>query len=183
MPVSRRTALKRLVLVSAGAALLPACFHDRTKPGTVTKNFQLTGDQEQQLEALAATIIPSGATPGAREVSAHRFVLRMLDDCFSKDDRDKYLRGLGQLDNASRQLAGASFLKADPAQRATLLTALETKKGPGDDLTFFYTTTKKLTIQAYMSSQYYLTKVHVYELVPGRWHGCVPIKPQTNTAS
>ncbi|HEV2478171.1 MAG TPA: hypothetical protein VGS79_00845, partial [Puia sp.] len=59
----------------------------------------------------------------------------------------------------------------------TLLTALETKKFPDQDLIFFYTTTKKLTIQAYTSSQYYLTKIQVYELVPGRWHGCVPVKP------
>lgn len=180
MPVNRRTALKRLVLVSAGAALLPACFHDHAKPATVTRNFQLSGDQERQLEELTAAIIPSGTTPGAREVSAHRFVLKMIDDCFSKTDRDKYLRGLGQLDKVSRQTAGALFLQADPTQRANLLTALEAKKLPDEDLGFFYTTTKKLTIEAYTSSQYYLTKIQVYELVPGRWHGCVPLKPSSN---
>lgn len=177
MLVNRRSVLKRLALVSAGAVLLPACFHNPAKPAILTRNFQLSGDQDEQLEALTAVLIPSGSTPGAREVSAHRFVLRMLDDCFSKDDRDKYLRGFGRLDNASQQTAGVSFLKANPTQQATLLTALETKKLPGQDLDFFYTTTKKLTIQAYMSSQYYLTKVHIYELVPGRWHGCVPVKP------
>jgi hypothetical protein len=176
MLVNRRNALKRLALVSAGAILLPACLHNPVKPATVTKNFQLSGDQERQLEELTAAIIPSGTTPGAREVSAHRFVLRMLDDCFSKADRDRYLRGFGQLDNASRQTAGADFLEADPTQRTTLLTALETKKLPDEDLDFFYTTTKRLTIQAYMSSQCYLTKIQVYELVPGRWHGCVPVK-------
>jgi hypothetical protein len=177
MLVNRRTVLKRLALVSAGAVLLPACFHNPAKPAIPTRNFQLSGDQGEQLEALTAAIIPSGATPGAREVSAHRFVLRMLDDCFAKDDRDKYLRGLGQLDNASQQTAGVPFLKTDPGQRATLLTALETKKLSGQDLGFFYATTKKLTIQAYMSSPYYLTKIQIYELVPGRWHGCVPVKP------
>jgi len=177
MLVNRRSVLKRLALVSAGAVLLPACFHNPAKPAILTRNFQLSGDQEEQLETLSSAIIPSGTTPGAKEVSAHRFVLRMLDDCFSKDDRDKYLRGLGQLDKASQQTAGVSFLEADPAQRATLLTALETKKLPDQDLDFFYAATKRLTIQAYMSSQYYLTKIQVYELVPGRWHGCVPVKP------
>jgi hypothetical protein len=175
MLVSRRNALKRLVLVSAGAALLPACFHDYAKPATITKHFQLKDDQEEQLETLTTAIIPSGTTPGAREVSAHVFVLKMLDDCFSKDDRDKFLRGLQQLDNASRQTAGAAFLKTDPTQRATLISALDTQKLADKDLNYFYATTKKLTIQAYMSSQYYLTKIQVYELVPGRWHGCVPV--------
>jgi hypothetical protein len=125
---------------------------------------------------LTATIIPSGITPGARDVSAHLFVLKMLDDCFSKEDQDKFLRGLQQLDNASRQTTGAAFLKTDPTQRASLLTALESQKLPDQDLNFFYAATKKLTIQAYTSSKYYLTKVQVYELVPGRWHGCVPVK-------
>lgn len=177
MLVNRRSVLKRLAIVSAGAVLLPACFHNPAKPAILTRNFQLSGDQYEQLEELTAVLIPSGARPGAREVSAHRFVLKMLDDCFSKADRDKFLLGFGQLDNASQQMAGAPFLKADVTQRATLLTALETEKLPDQDLAFFYATTKKLTIQAYMSSQYYLTKIHVYELVPGRWHGCVPVKP------
>src|ERR1700761_4722006 len=147
MLVSRRNAIKRLVIVSAGATLLPACLHDHAKPAFPTKNFQLTADQQQQLEELCAAIIPSGTTPGAREVSAHLFVLKMLDDCFSKDDRDKFLRGLQQLNNA------------DAAKRAALLTAFEAKTIADKDMSFFLATTKKLTIQAYTSSQYYLTKV------------------------
>jgi len=165
MLVSRRNAIKRLVLVSAGAALLPACVSNPAKPATTTRNFQLSGDQQQQLQELTAMIIPSGATPGAREAAAHVFVLRMLDDCYSKDDRDKFLRGF------------ATYLQTAPAQRTALLTALETKSSPDESLNFFYATTKKLTIQAYTSSKYYLTNVQVYELVPGRWHGCVPVKP------
>jgi Gluconate 2-dehydrogenase subunit 3 len=183
MLVTRRNALKRLVLVSAGAALLPACFRDHSRPPFEAKHFQLDGDQEQQLEELTATLIPGGSTPGAREVSAHLFVLKMLDDCSSKEDQDKFLRGLRQLDNASRQTAGAAFLKADPGQRAVLLTALESQKMSDKDLNFFYTLTKRWTIQAYTTSSYYLTKVQVYELVPGRWHGCVPVKNTTGAAS
>ena len=180
---SRRNAIKRLVLISAGAALLPACFHDHPKPAILTKHFQLNDDQQQQLEELTATMIPSGTTPGARDVSAHLFVLKMLDDCFSKDDQDKFLRGLQQLDNASRQTAGAAFLKADATQREALLTALESQKLTDQDLNFFYTRTKRLTSLAYTTSQYYLTKIQVYELVPGRWHGCVPVKTRSNAAS
>lgn len=156
MLVSRRNALKRLTLVAAGAALLPACFHDHAKPAFPTKNFQLSDDQQQLLEELTAAIIPSGTTPGAREVSAHLFVLKMLDDCFSKDDRDKFLRGLQRFDRSS-------------------IPTLDAQKASDADVQFFYNTTKKLTIHAYTSSQYYLTKIQIYELVPGRWHGCVPV--------
>lgn len=183
MPVTRRNVLKRLVLVSAGAALLPSCLRDHSKAAILLQHFKIDDDQEKLLEELTATLIPSGATPGAREVSAHLFVLKMLDDCSSKADRDQYLRGLQQFDKAARQTAGTSFAKASPEQRATLLASLEAKKPSDADLNFFYATTRRLTIQAYMSSSYFLTRVQVYELVPGRWHGCVPVKPQLNPAS
>jgi hypothetical protein len=51
------------------------------------------------------------------------------------------------------------------------------------DVNFFYATVKRLTILAYSSSQYFLTKVQVYELVPGRWQGCIPVKTPTRKAS
>jgi Gluconate 2-dehydrogenase subunit 3 len=183
MSLNRRNAIRQLVLVSAGAALLPSCLQDRTKAPIALKNFSVSGEQEELLEELTTTLIPSGATPGAREVSAHLFVLKMLDDCSSKDDRDRFLRGLQQLDKAARTETGTSFTKASAAQRAALLSSLESKKLPDPDAEFCYSTIKRLTIQAYTSSQYYLTRIQVYELVPGRWHGCVPVKNTTGAAS
>lgn len=179
----RRTAIRQLAFLSAGVTLLPSCFHDQTGKGIQLRNFTVDGDQEQLLEALTATLIPTTDTPGAKELSAHLFVLKMLDDCSSADDRAKFLKGMQQFDSAARSASGKSFALSDPAQRESLLTAIETKKMPDDDLHFFYSTTKKLTILAYSSSQYFLTKVQVYELVPSRWHGCVPVKAQLKSAS
>ena len=51
------------------------------------------------------------------------------------------------------------------------------QKDDNSDLHFFYSNVKRFTVQAYTTSQYFLTKVQVYELVPGRYHGCIPIKP------
>jgi len=158
MPVNRRNALKQLVLVSAGAVLLPSCLNDSSR------TF---------LEDLTSTIIPSGTTPGAREAGAHLFVLKMMNDCASKEDRDRFFRGLEQLEKNSRSTKDIT----------ALLTSLETKDHPDTDLSFCYQTIKRLTIQAYTTSRYYLTKVQVYELVPGRFHGCMPVKPQMNAAS
>lgn len=44
-----------------------------------------------------------------------------------------------------------------------------------EDLSFFFREAKGLVIQGYLGSQYFLTKIEVYELVPGRWHGCIPV--------
>jgi gluconate 2-dehydrogenase subunit 3-like protein len=173
MSISRRTAIRQLTILSAGAALLPSCLHPHARPSASLKNFTITGDQEKLLEELTATLIPTDTTPGARDVSAHLFVLKMVDDCSPKTDQEKFMKGLASFDEAFRPVSGRTFAEASPAEREVLLTSIESKKIPGEELNFFYSTTKRLTIQAYTSSQFFLTKVQVYELVPGRWHGCV----------
>jgi gluconate 2-dehydrogenase subunit 3-like protein len=181
MRIDRRTAVRRLALISVGTPLLPSCMDDRSRAPVVLKNFTIDNDQVRLLEELASTLIPSGATPGAREVSAHLFTLKMLDDCASKEDQQQFLRGLTRFDDAGRKLDGGSFIKAGTAARGSLLTSLEHGQLSDKDLNFLYSTTKKLTILAYSSSQYYLTRVRVYELVPGRFHGCVPVKTNADS--
>ena len=163
-------------MISVGAALLPSCLQEPAGKGISFRHFKITDDQQQLLATLTATLIPTTDTPGAKEVSADGFLWKMLDDCASAGDRSKYFNGLQQFEAAAKTPGGKSFVQQDPASREALLAAIEAKKGSDEELNFFYSTTKRLTILAYSSSQYFLTKVQVYELVPGRWHGCVPAK-------
>ncbi len=204
MVVNRRTALRQFLVISAGAALLPSCLQDRSKSTILLKNFQIGAHEEASLAELAETIIPATSTPGAKDISAHLFALKMLDDCYSKDDREKFLKGLQQLDEAAKTASGQSFVKCTSAQREALIGEIEGRIASGKgapssgngtassgtgahaagggpasstgELNFCYSVMKRLTILAYSSSQFFLTKVHVYELVPGRYHGCVPVK-------
>ncbi len=181
--INRRTAIRQLALISAGAALLPLCFHEQTGKELPLRNFKVDGDQQKLLEELTATLIPTTDTPGAKDVSAHLFILKMMDDCATEDDRSKFLKGLQQFDVAAKTEGGKSFARLDPTRRGSFLSAIEAGKISDADVHFFYATVKRLTILAYSSSQYFLTKVQVYELVPSRWHGCVPIKGQARRAS
>jgi Gluconate 2-dehydrogenase subunit 3 len=183
MHVNRRTAIRQFLFVSAGVTLLPSCFHDQPRSSVLLSHFTITGDQEKLLAELAGTIVPTGATPGASDTSAHLFALKMLDDCYTKEQQQKFLKGLQQLDDASLAASGHRFAEAGPAERTMLLTGIESKKGSGTELDYCYREMKRLTIQAYTSSQFFLTKVRVYELVPGRWHGCVPVKKDPNKPS
>lgn len=183
MTVNRRTAIRQFLFVSAGVVLLPSCLHDEPRSSILLTHFTINGNQEKLLAELAEIIIPTGATPGASAVSAHLFALKMLDDCYTKEQQQKFLKGLQQLDDASGTISGHRFVDATPAERAALLTGIESKKTPGDELNYCYGEMKRLTIQAYTSSQFFLTKVRVYELVPGRWNGCVPVKKNPNKVS
>ena len=176
MLVSRRTVLKQMAITSAGLLLIPSCMQDKSKASILVKNFNINTDQEAMLAELAETIIRKTSTPGAKDISAHLFVLKMMDDCRSKEDHEKFVRGLESFEKFTKEKNGKSFLKSSMEERQSILEAMEKNKDQKDDAGFFYSSMKRYTIQAYSTSEFYLTKVQVYELVPSRWHGCVPVK-------
>jgi hypothetical protein len=145
---------------------------DRSKSSILLKNLQISTDQEKLLAELAETIIPKTSSPGAKDLSAHLFALKMIDDCRSKEDQDRFIEGL----KAFEKMAGKDFARQSMQERAKILEPLEKDKDAKEPAAAFYRTMKRLTIQAYTSSEYFLTKVQVYEMVPGRYHGCVPVK-------
>lgn len=174
MSVSRRSAIKQVLLVSAGIALLPSCL--RKAPASVAlKNVVLDGDDEQMLAALATTIIPSTGTPGAKEVSAHLFTMKMVDDCFNKEGQQKWVDGMKAFEALCEKKNGHSFVKSTPAEKEALLKLLENEDPANVPAAHFYQVTKRLTVQAYTNSEYYLTKVEQWELVPARFHGSFPV--------
>jgi hypothetical protein len=174
--MERRIAIRNFLILSAGVGLLPSC-HDQVRPSTITlKNFQITRDQEKLLASMTETLLPTTISPGAGEIGAHSFVLTMVDDCFTKKDRDQFVRGLNEFSDFTMKNLGEKFDESGEEKKNGLINEFETKKlKPGSDMVFFYATVKRLTLQAYMSSKYYLTQVQKYQLIPGPFHGCVPV--------
>lgn len=67
----------------------------------------------------------------------------------------------------SMQQSGRTFASLSATGKQALPTEIESKKSGDADVDYFYPVTRKLTIQAYTTAKFYLTKVQVYELVPG----------------
>ena len=181
--VNRRSAIRQLFCISAGALIIPSCMQDKTKSAILLRNISIDSDQEKLIEQLGETIIPSTTTPGARDIYAHLFILKMMDDCYSKAEQQKFINGLKQFEKRAKNKLDKSFTEATLADRQALLKNIEENKQSKEDLVFFYSTTKRLTIQAYTTSEHYLTKVQVYEMVPARYHGCVPVNAQNSKSS
>lgn len=173
--MNRRSAIRSCFFVSAGVLLLPSCVQEKSKPSIALKNIAITGDQENLLAALAETIIPKTSTPGAKDISSHVFAMMMVDDCFDPGAQKKFVTGLGDFESLAKSKYGDPFIKCTTAQKAKLLTDMENKKAISEEALSFYHSMKKLTIQSFTTSQYFLTKIHVYELVPSRFHGCFPV--------
>jgi hypothetical protein len=177
--MNRRTAVINFIVFSAGSVLLPSCLQQDATPVISLNNLRINDDQEKLLSALTETILPATGTPGAKELSSHLFVLMMVDDCFNKEEQEKFSNGLTRFDELVRKQTSQSFIKTSPEQRHELLTMLESKNDLSADLVSFYKTTKKLTMQSFTGSRYYLTKVRPYEMAPGRFHGCFPVNSST----
>jgi gluconate 2-dehydrogenase gamma chain len=81
------------------------------------------------VDAIAALIIPSDGTPGAREAGVVQFIDRALDT-FARDQRTLFAHGLADL----RKRVGVahpgvdSFAQLDSAQQSALLHVLENSK-------------------------------------------------------
>ncbi len=175
--MDRRTAIRNCFILSVGTAILPSCMQDRSKSGLLLKNIKINSGQEQMIAALADAIIPSTDTPGAKDVGAHLFVLMMIDDCYKPEEQEAFVTGLNQFEDLTRTKFKKEFVELSSAERTALLTEMEARKEEKDiEAIKFYKAVRGLTIQSFTGSQYYLTKVRVYEMVPGRYHGCVPVK-------
>jgi hypothetical protein len=173
--MNRRLAISSSLVITAGIFLIPSCLQDRRKPTIKLRNLDIDAKQEDMLADLMETIIPKTSTPGAKDILSHEFALMMVDDCLSPDDQKQFMRGLNQFESDAKTRFGVSFINCTQEQKTTLLQSIEKKTGiPADELSF-YNSTKRLGIQSFTSSQFFLTRIHVYEMVPSRFHGCVPL--------
>ena len=104
-----------------------------------------TEAQAAEVEAMAAQIIPSDATPGAREARVINFIDRALVT-FEKNQQPAYTKGLQDLDAQTKQLfpSATKFSALTAEQQIQVLTAME--KTP------FFTLVRTHTVTGFFAS-------------------------------
>ncbi|MES2646359.1 MAG: gluconate 2-dehydrogenase subunit 3 family protein [Bacteroidota bacterium] len=173
--MNRRSAVKQVLFVSAGAVLIPACFQD--KASVTFSNFSLTGSQEKMLASLASAIIPTTSDfIGAADIKAHQFALMMIDECETPETQKKFAEGMADFEKLVDKQYNQNFNRLSKDQSKELLTKMEVKTGVPESVQMFYQAFKTYTIQAFTSSDKYMTNVRKYKMVPGsNFKGCVPV--------
>jgi len=173
---NRRVAIQQLLMVWAGVALLPSCLQNEKKVSIPLKLIQILPEDENMLAELAETILPKTDTPGAKDLSAHLFALKMVDDCYSKINQEKYIEGMKAFESFVSKKTGTSFTSISPSERQSIVAELDKQKSSGEALSFFFQSTKRLTVEAYTTCEYYMTKIRGYKMIPGKFQGCIPLK-------
>lgn len=148
----------------------------------------LNAHQDATVKALAEMIIPRTDTPGATDVGASAFIDLMLTEWYDDEDRNRFLKGLADVDSQARALIGKDFVDCAAAQQADMLRVLGEKmieeageqarvehEFPSD--ASFYPMLRRLTLTAYYTSEAGATDELYFEMIPGRFIGCQSASP------
>lgn len=168
--MKRRSVIKNLVVFTGGVFLFPSCMTENKSASIQLKNIKVDQDQEQLLADICETMLPESDTPGSKNLGLHLFVLKMVDDCYNETQRKVFEKGLLDFEKAINSQYGKTFSKCSKNEKEDILKQLEVKK-LRESITEFYVITKNQLINGYENSEYFMTNIRVYELVPGRYNG------------
>ena len=162
--MDRRKALKQLSLLSGGLILLPSCDFSKEEVTRAMNNLEVTQAQESLLSDLVAFMIPETEIPGGKSLELDKFVWVMVDDCLPGKQQDHFMKGLSKLGKV-----GFSNLKSE-----TLATGEDggSSEQMSEELRYLIETTKSFAALGFMQSEYVMTEVMPYALVPGKPPAC-----------
>lgn len=175
--MQRRDVLKGLSLL-LGGGLSSACQQALNVPVGQRSIGQAGYTQQQRAIAhrVADLIIPATDTPGALEAGAGEFIDYTVAVWFEDDERQRFITGLDDLEQAALERFNVSFIALDEAQQIQLLEKIEQQAAPVDMFQpvgagDFFAQIKELTVAGYYTSQAGATRELKYLPMPGYYDG------------
>ena len=183
--MQRREALKSLALLTGGAILVPSCNFEKEEILAAYSNLKVTPAQQSLLAQIADTILPPGKLKGAQDLAVQDFILVMVNDCVDRDGQTKFTKGLQAFNTFSKQKGDKNFSKLEAAVKEKVITeglliGADTTDENQKAVREFLSITKRFTIQGFMMSQYIMTEIKPYSLIPGSYNGEVLISSISN---
>jgi len=140
------------------------------------------------LDDVAATILPTTDTPGARDAAVGAFIARYSAACYPPEHVALLKAGIADIDAQMHVLQGKGFREADEAAKISLLTQIDrqakeharTADGAGrDGSPHYFALMKQLTLYGFFTSEPGATRVARYRPIPGKYRGCIPYRGET----
>ena len=171
--MNRREAVKTTGVLLGGvlitSASLTSCARDTRRGGAPV----LDAEDQALIEEIADTLLPSTPnSPGAKAAGVGPVINLLLTDCREPDDQKRVLDGLKQF----RSAVGDHFASMSQANRENWLRRIDAEARAAGDKHYF-PLLRELSLQAYFSSEIGMTKALRYVMTPGKWVGCVPLRP------
>ena len=169
--MNRREAIQRITLMLGGVLSTQLTAGLMGQVINTGASVPVGAEQERLLAEVADIIIPTTDTPGAKAAGVEQFIVRVMRDCYRREEQEKFYAGLAKLDADSRTMRGKGFAELDVAGKNDMI-----KKAAGNNEAFFILM-KQLTVAGYFTSEIGATQALEYLPIPGRFEGDVPMKP------
>ena len=203
MTITRREIIQQIVVLLGGTALaggdrvLAFSFEEETLAQTMTQGVgAFTAADIALLDEIAETILPETSTPGAKAAKTGAFMALMVTDVYTLPLQQVFGEGLRSVDDECRRAHGTPFMQATPAQRLSVVEALDreqqrvmdarraepTNRAPAPESTstepaHYFRLMKELVLLGYFTSEIGCTKALRYIESPGRFDPCAPHAP------
>jgi len=188
--MDRREAIRKTSLALGGmisaptlAVIMKGCSPSRSLDWQPTL---FSPEQAMIIEDVCERIIPATETPGAKGAGVPQFIESMVKMVYEAASKDRFMEGIGSLDQESQDKFQKSFSKLSEEQQYELLNPLNRKaveellideenSVSGTEPSFFRMV-KELTITGYYTSEMGATQELQFLDVPGNYDGCVPLE-------
>jgi hypothetical protein len=168
------TALLGGVLITSNGFLV-ACSRERAEAASTSG--VLSAEDQALIEEIADTLLPTtAASPGAKAAGAGAAINLLVTDCWEPEKAQRVVDGLKQFRQTSTAKGGGEFATLGVAKREALLRDIDAEaQGKGD--AHYFNLVRELALQAYFSSEIGMTKARRWIMIPGKFVGCMPLKP------
>ncbi len=167
--ITRREWVKGMALATLGTV----AFYDAKSLSP--SNFNLSLAEDQTLELIMGAIIPESSIPGAISLGVPNFVKTMMKDCYEVKAQQIFKHFMGDIPKLFLTENKKEISMASESEKEQFLFQLEKGKH-GVEAQKTLATLKGLTIQGYMSTEYIMVNHLNYQMAPGFFNGCAPIK-------
>lgn len=176
--MDRRSAMKQLALLTGGVVLIPACDFSEESILQAYENLKITASEKELLTRIIHTIFPGNVLKSGEALQLPDFVLVMCNDCLNDTQQETFLTGLRKWELFSKTHFGTEFSQMDATQAENSLRKTLVMDGDkeADAARGFISTTKRFALQGYLNSEYFMTEIKPYELVPARFYGSKKIE-------
>jgi gluconate 2-dehydrogenase gamma chain len=152
----------------------------------------LNDAQLSLIGAIADTLIPRTATPGALDVGVPAFVNTLVTESYPIEARRTFTAGLGLVEAYLRDGRGRSFLDLDAPSRGARIADIEdhgfvyraaSKLLRHGEPQRTYWQLKELIVHGYFTSEIVAKDILREKVMPGAFDGAAPFSPKTNTTA
>jgi len=169
--MNRRAAVQRITLLMGGVLSAQLTAGLMGQVINLGPSVEVSPEQEKLLAEVADIIIPTTDTPGAKAAGVEQFIVRVMRDCYRRDEQETFYAGLAKLEADAQAAHGKGFADLDAAVKNEMVKQATVKNKA------FFKQMKQLTVAGYFTSEIGATKALEYLLIPGRFEGDVALQP------